>query len=470
MEGAVSSGGADIREWGAPANGVTDAGPAINACLTAETDCLIPISAAGFFIATNIVVPQNEWLEGISPNSQNSATSFLPSGTSLLTCSRGLTGACVSWGTAGQTGSGGVRNLVINGAAGTPSSGQKGLVFLGGYNITVSNVSISNFDTCLEFDQGIGAMNTNLFMQSCKTHYLVLNTWPELSLSHFRFGANGGTGNYDTASDYVLFTSSLGSGGGGSGPNSVEIDHGNFQNDSVACLFNWAGYTKTPGATGLFYIDHLGAEDDVSGMSVFCSDGTPATHGGIGSVDMGSSWVDSTSGATGSLTGGMNATDELVHWDVHDNSFDTAASTIAPTGANPGFAGAWFTNNYFQNAVTFTPGGTFRQDILTNEGNIFNQGHTLNNGSYGWYSLIDINPYGAPTNNTDNFNVIIGSPQGGLSTGFKTVSLLPSCATNIKGNAYTVSDATSPVLGNAVSGGGSVMATVKCNGTSWIVQ
>lgn len=49
------------------------------------------------------------------------------------------------------------------------------------------------------------------------------------------------------------------------------------------------------------------------------------------------------------------------------------------------------------------------------------------------------------------------------------VGSLPSCAAGSKGAIYMVTDALTPVVLSAVTGGGAVNVLVVCNGTNWIV-
>lgn len=58
------------------------------------------------------------------------------------------------------------------------------------------------------------------------------------------------------------------------------------------------------------------------------------------------------------------------------------------------------------------------------------------------------------------------SPQRPLST----VGGLPSCVSGIKGAAYMVTDALTPVALATVAAGGAASIGVTCNGTIWIVQ
>lgn len=49
-----------------------------------------------------------------------------------------------------------------------------------------------------------------------------------------------------------------------------------------------------------------------------------------------------------------------------------------------------------------------------------------------------------------------------------TVSTLPAAATGLKGTVVAVSDATTPALGTALTGGGAVYCLALCTGAAWV--
>ncbi|WP_175952883.1 hypothetical protein [Burkholderia sp. BCC0405] len=458
--------GADIRIWGAVANGSTDAGPAVNACFAVTSICLIPPSTSGFLIGTAIAIPAGDSLIGTVSSGENTSSTFTYPGFSWLTCSASLSGACVTWGTQGTLKSGVVKNITIARAAGTPTSGQKGLVWAGGYNVRMENVAIANFDTCVEFQRGISGQGVNNYLQSCATHYWVFNTWPEFSQVGGRSGANG-SGNYNTATDNVYFTSTISPGGGGTGPNSIDFVNYKFENDNTTCAFRWGQYTYAPGAEIAYNFVNVYKEPLPSGSSVFCSDGTVSLIQGL---RMENSYISQDTGPS-DLFSGLNAATQLANWNFIHNYFATGAATLAPTGTGTtGLNNVTFFGNYMPN-TTITPGGTIRSDKLTMMGNFQNNTLTINNGTNGWQQLTILgDQQNTFTNNSDGYNQVISLPRTGYSSGLRITSTLPTCNSATKGYTMTVTDATSPTYGATLTGGGSVVTPVFCTGSSWVTH
>ncbi|KWF26615.1 hypothetical protein WT56_00370 [Burkholderia pseudomultivorans] len=312
-------------------------------------------------------------------------------------------------------------------------------------------MSIANFDTCIELDQGISGQGVNNYVQSCASHYWVFNTWPEFSQLGGRTGANG-SGNYNTALDDVYFTSSLGSGGGGTGPNSIDFVNYKFENDQTPCAFRWGGYTVTPGSNENYGFTNVYKEPLASGASLFCSDSTVTN---IKGVSMRNSYVSQDIGPA-TMFGGMNAATALTQWNFDGNRIYLSSSTLAPTATGgPGINNVTFTGNYLPN-LTITPGGTVRSDYLVMVGNWENT-LTINQGTYGWQGLTVLDQVVNYTNNSDGFHNVVNvlGKQGGTTF---------NAATNVAYGtpAFTVND---------TSGSNAATVAFQSNGTTlWDVD
>jgi hypothetical protein len=488
--------GVDVQLYGAQTDGVSDSGAAINSCLSANSVCVVPPSAKGIYIHTPIVIPGGKWLIGTVSTGANGAPHYTYAGSSWLKCDNTIAQNCVTWGSAATGASGGVRNVVIAGKAGTPVTGSKGLVFAGGYSIRVEGVQIANFDTCVEFDQGISGQGINNYTQSCKTHYWVFNTWPEFSQTGGRTGVNGSLGNYG-AQDNVYFTSSLGTGGGGSGPNSIEFVNYKFDNDNTPCAFRWGHYTQTPGAGDNYRFVNIYKEPLPSGASVFCSDNTVPS---ITGVVLENSYISQDSGPA-DLFRGLSPVTVLNSWTIAHNQIYLSGATAAPTRTGTyGFYDFRLIGNYMP-PTTLTPGGSkVREDKLISVGNFYANGNlTINQGTYGWQQLISIDTGGGLINNSDKFNQVIEWPgvtvgtyisapvslgntlavsgmatmsgltklSGGAQLPVSTVSALPKCTPPLYGVVRVVSDASNPTYDSALTGGAGTTALALCNGSAW---
>ncbi|ELW9447685.1 hypothetical protein QZM43_09740 [Burkholderia orbicola] len=449
--------GVDVRLYGAKTDGTTDSGAAINSCLASNSVCVIPPSQNGVYVSTPVAVPDSKWLIGTVGTGVNSSSSFAYPGTSWITCNNTTAQNCVTWGSVAGLASGGVRNLVIAGKAGTPATGSKGLVFAGGYNVQIDDVQVANFDTCIEFDQGLNGVGKNNSTQSCKTHNWVFNAWAGFSEFGGRSG-NNGAGNYG-AQDNVYFTSSLGAGGGGTGPNSIDFVGYYFNNDNTACAFRWGNYTVTPGAATDYRFLNIYKEPLGSGSSVFCSDSS--VHE-IQGVSLENSYISQDTGPA-DLMSGLNAATELTRWVIAHNRLYVGAATAAPTatpGNAPGFNDVKFIGNWMP-ATTLTPGGgTLRQDKFTSIGNYYNGALTINQGANGWFSMVSIDQGQSITNNSDKYSNLIMWPG--------KVMTIPT-TTNISGDVTATGNGAMPLFdasGNAQNGAHMVRGSVALSSGS----
>ncbi|WP_430233585.1 hypothetical protein [Paraburkholderia tropica] len=458
---------ADVIQYGATADGVADAGAAINACLSENPVCLIPPTRNGFFIKTPVVVPPGKWLIGVVSSAENIFPDSKPVGGSWMQCSAAIRGACVTWGVANNLSSGGIRDITIARQPGVPLPGQRGLVFAGGYNVRLEGVSVSNFDTCFEFDQGISGQGVNNYAQSCRTHYWVFNTWPEFSQTGGRSGANG-RGNYNTAEDNIYFTSSLGGGGGGTGPNSIDFVNYKFENDKTSCAFRWGGYTVQPGSNEAYNFVNIYKEPLPPGASVFCSDRS-VRH--VTGVRLQNSYISQDIGPA-DLFKGLDATTELKSWMLTNNLIYLSGATLAPTETGTfGLYNVTLLGNYLPSA-SFTPGGgAARNDKLTLIGNFYNGTLTINQGAHGWQQLTIVGDEASKVvNNTDRYGQNISIAGIGSSNGVRSVSSLPRCDAGTVGQELLVSDGDRPSYLQPVAGGGHIVTPVLCNGNGWVAH
>lgn len=356
--------GADVRAWGAVADGVTDAGPAINTALANYHGTLIlPATDSGFYINTTVLVTHTLAGTSMRPINNMGSSNLYPQQSWFL-CSRTVN-PCVRANSSGALSTGAqLENIIIAGASGTPNSGVVGLQFAGGYQTNTYNVFVVNFDWCVEWGPegsvgGLGSTNYNLNAGACQTHYFVIDGWPEIRNIGGRAGLNG-TGDYGASSDfvYITHTTTVGSGGG---PNTIMFDDYHFNpggSGGVACGINFGGWTGSGGGQNEFRFtnDHFEWHTYTGGLSqgIICSDSTvPAIT---------QFWMSNMTGSTGGLTVPMfslNSLTALNHVFFYDNDFACSAGlTLAPTPASgASFTSAHFSNNNNCGNASFTANG-----------------------------------------------------------------------------------------------------------------
>ena len=274
----------DVRWWGAPSDGVTDAGAAIASCLAVSNACLIPTSTNGFFVNTAvdpIVVPAGKALVGefAAPSGGSpSAVSF--AGSSWLLCASTASVACVSTSSITTNTATVIRDIEIAGVSGAPTSGSIGLKLHTGYNLQVLNVGVYNQDTCVlaasaASTGGIAADFINPHLGACQTYPWLLDGWPELRVTGGRTGTNGGTDYAVTA--MVGMENDICS-SAGCGPNGPSFVNHQFNPGGVSaefpCFLKFFNFTPTYNQANVikFIGDHI--ESLTTTGTFLCSDST----------------------------------------------------------------------------------------------------------------------------------------------------------------------------------------------------
>lgn len=282
---AITPGGPrDVREWGAPSDGVTNAGMAINACLAVSNNCLIPISKSGFYVdksVSPIIVPAGKQLTGeFSAPSAPGPTAVNFAGQSWLLCSRTAGVACVATSVVSTQVSTVVRDLTIAGVSGSPAAGEIGLAVKTGYNITVNNVYSYNHDYCFSVIASGGGSGLGVdFLQphdgACKTYNWYFDGWPEIRITGGRSGSNGGTDYPPVA---WIFSTNTACGGGGCGPNTVQFVNHQFNpggvNTETACALKFGNWTSGLNQASVYKFIGVHFESLAPGGSFICGDAT----------------------------------------------------------------------------------------------------------------------------------------------------------------------------------------------------
>jgi hypothetical protein len=379
----VAGAGTPITAFGAVADGITDSGPAINACIAAHTDCIVPPSTSGFFINTTVVVKNS--LQGTVFNAlNNSGSGFAYSGASWLKCANGIT-VCVQLSTNGSlTDSPYLSKLVIAGQ-GTPTSGSTGLQVAGGYNVNLRDVFVVNFDTCAKLgpnstSAGISFQSFNLSMGACQKHFLVEDGWPEARFFGGRWGLNG-TGDFPATDDYVFQTLTTAVGGGG-GPNGLMLEGVQMNVGSgggIGCGFRWGGFTGSGGLQLETRISNSHLEfhsySGAATQGLFCSDSTVPLI-----KQLYVSHLESSTGSAGTVpVFNFNSATALNQVYFSDNTLgcNNSILSLAPAPASgAALSDVHFSNNTGCSSASFTSNGVGANSLFTN-GNTWGSNLTI---------------------------------------------------------------------------------------------
>lgn len=391
--------GISVMVWGAIADGVTDQTARFNAALTNSPQCVIvPSSTSGFFISTTITVKHCMRGGVWNPNYDSLGLAS----TSFLVCNNQATQPCVAVNNSDKFATQ-IENISISGAAGTPVTGSTGFQWLGGYNLILTNVQVTNFGSCAYFGptaasgvQPISMHSYNLFLSRCLTHYAVNDGIPEL---YFIGGRWGDGSDFNSADDFVYSTRTT-LGGGGDGPNTLVIDdvQMNPGGRAVGCAFRWGGIAFTTGGFGAnkisnSHIEVIGSSYTGSASrGFFCTDSTMPI---VPELQVSNSDFADDSAAPKTMpvfnfdpaskfgNGGMI---QFV-----GNKFQNAPTTLSVHNELFNF-GPTFDNNWFFEPVIFTAGDPSATAMVSN--NIFWQGYTIDGQ---WLSLKFSNNIGAMT-------------------------------------------------------------------------
>jgi hypothetical protein len=401
--------GADVRAWGAVADGVTDAGPAINTALANYHGTLIlPATDSGFYINTTVLVTHTLVGTSMRPINNMGSGNTYPQQSWLL-CSRTVN-PCVQANNSGALSTGAqLENIIIAGASGAPNSGVVGLQFAGGYQTNTRNVHVVNFDWCVEWGPegsvgGLGSTNYNLNVGACQTHYFVIDGWPEIRNIGGRAGLNG-SGDYGASSDFVYITHTTTTGSGG-GPNTIMFDDYHFNpggSGGVACAINFGGWTGSGGGQNeyRFTNDHFEwhTYTGVATQGIFCSDSTVPQISQL--------FVSNMAGSTGGLTVpgfSLNSLTSLNQVFFENNVLPCSSITLSPTPASGvSFNSVHFSNNNGCSSASFTANGL--GNTFYSNGNQWG-GLTL----AGNYSSLNVHDNATSFSNTSTGtqNVIVG--------------------------------------------------------------
>lgn len=422
--------GADVREWGAKADGSTLATSAFNAAFAVGNVCvLVPPSTSGFFVDT-LTIPQNGCLKGSKISPGNSSAGF--AGTSWIKCAGAASSDCViSTATDSLHSPGIIEAITLVGGPATPNTGSVGYRMASGYNSIIRDLSVYGFDTCTAWGPNpvsIASHVYNLNQGRCASHYSVIDGFPEVYFVGGRWGMNGGN-NFSDADDFVLFTNTTATGAGG-GPNTIIFDDIQFNpgdGGGVGCAFKWGGFTGSGGAQQVFKITNSHVEYHTytgsNQKGFFCSDATVPLIRQL--------WIDNTDGDNG-LTGGLfnfNPATKLQGVYIRDTVWNCTGTSIDFGASTTALEANFFTHNTWCGNVSWT-GGVQTSLFLDQNTDI---GSMTINGPWGNLFISDIFAGGFFDNATGNiamsgFAAIGYGPvvkfggSGGSSTGWTYTS------------------------------------------------
>lgn len=363
-----------VQKYGAVCDGVTDDAIALNNAINSgATHLLFP--ATQCYSSAAIVGPTTHdiYLEGMSLSPGNPPTG------SGITCAAGVS-PCLTVG--GNNHSVTLSNMLINGAGGTPSPSTQGLLIYDAYNVTLRRVMAHNFGNCIGLlahngtGLGLGAMADEVYTGACSGYHLVLDSWPEVRVSHSRFGMNG-SGDYASTA-YVNLRGTNASAMGG--PNTVEFNSDQFNQGSTLAHY-WLDFTNlaTP-FTGAgaqifnFHQVHIEAMDtggihsdaswnQISGLSL-----TDSTYydnlAPLFMLNAGTSlekpYISGNDIQMAASTYAPNT--QLNQWRLVDNVFNNTLTIVAPSNSTANLVGNTFTNGLavsgFANSQLSITGGS----------------------------------------------------------------------------------------------------------------
>lgn len=172
----------------------------------------------------------------------------------------------------------------------------------------------------------------------------------------------------------------------------------------------------------------------------FIADGTSATHGLLEGGTHSVAILDSSTSTTGLQINGTHSSQDIL------------LSDSPPSALN--FTG---TNSF---AAIVTQGGSAARVFVAKSG----QPACFN----GINNCISYGGSGYVITNSANATVVTISDTGAVTTASTVVASLAACTTTIKGQRLMVTDAVLPTFLGPLTGGGTVMTPVFCNGTAWV--
>ena len=305
---------ANVLDFGAKCDGVTDDAAAINAALSQAVTAVIPNGTCR--VASTIVVQPGANLKGIIFSTQQPPSgSVLQCDLSVSPCVKVFEPFNLPQTKGGQL----VSDLTISRAAGQIPSGATCL-YSETFFVMVRYVSCNGHDVGYEFVQristgGYGIIAKLDHISTCNITGtdLVQNGIAELNIDVGRFGCNG-TRNSGRHNNYISIT------GGAAGPNTLVVSNSVFNDiQNPTCFVNWNNLTVASPTTSEFsfngnHVEFTGGAG--SPHNVFCSDQTATA---ISLVRFNDNQVRDNDGTA--TVWNLNSETTLGDWRMHGNSW-----------------------------------------------------------------------------------------------------------------------------------------------------
>lgn len=337
--------GANVQNYGALCNGSNDDTSNFTAAFAVNVTVVVPNKNC--YSASGVTVPPNHNLVGafFSPGNPVGTAS------SILSCPSSVA-HCLTLGDGSTNAPSMAANLTVLGIGGANASSD-GIYVNAGYNVTLENVNVRNFGYGYHWQAypstgaGLGGSMINTYAGQIDTGYVWMDSWPELHVIGARYGSNGG-GDYNGLAFFVI---SGGVGSTASGPNSLIIDSGIFDQGAVSGP-QYAFYFRNLGSGGLPGID-------AGSYKISNSHFENLTTAEIGSD---SSWniiqrVNMTNVEFNDPTKpclALNAATNLDTWQIVGSQFFCSTFTINPSGSAIPINFMKFADDYFLGTFTVT--------------------------------------------------------------------------------------------------------------------
>lgn len=214
-----------VQDAGAICDGSADAGPAINALLARGVKQIAIPKGVVCRTSVTIVISGASTLEGTGFAAGNPA-----SGSTIL-CDAAVS-PCVRIGNQQQPFGASLRRMIVRRAGGQPTADKIGVLVDGDYNPIMTDVAALNHGQGFVFritgPAGLGGQFARLYSGQISDAHIVQDGWPELRISHSRFGMSGG-GDYG-ANTYVRIQGGIS--GSAAGPNTLTVQNTQFNQGS----------------------------------------------------------------------------------------------------------------------------------------------------------------------------------------------------------------------------------------------
>ena len=234
-----------VIDFGAACDGVTDDAAAINAALSVPNTRVVIPAGVACRVASTITIQAGI---GTTLCGMDFDAGAYPSPTSSRIIADAGVSPVVQFKDGGNR-STTIENLAIGRAGGVPVSSTIGLLIQDNYNIVLRNILSYNHGICYKFaaqqvlgnSAGLGLNAIGLYGYQAVDAYIVNDSWPEMRISHSRFGHNA-SGDY-TPNCFMRFRGGVPATAGG--PNTVHVLGCQF--NQIAKVLHWLEFVNLNG-------------------------------------------------------------------------------------------------------------------------------------------------------------------------------------------------------------------------------